>query len=170
MPHINLSAVCYTRCNSHRPFGSISSRHSHWRLYWYCTGRSRCACELCRRIRSCTSARRPLGRPRFPGLSAPLRGLPQELSQQERLSHWSRIEFCENHSSSVRLGCQRFLPLGTWRCTPSWLALQPVAYREQAIQQQGQQQRWQSYGLAFDVLRGTTPKSHVVLTAVAPNY
>src|SRR5262249_42288861 len=130
MPHINLSTVCYTRCNSHHPFGSISTRHSRCRLYWHCTGRGRCACELCRRIRSCTSATRPLGRPRSQELSAPRaprRGLPQELSQQERLLHWSRIEFCENHSSSVRLGHQRFSPLGTWRCTPSWLALQPVA-------------------------------------------
>src|SRR6516164_6145636 len=50
--------------NSHRPFGSISSRHSYWRLYWCCTGRGRCACELCRRIRSCTSATRRSGRPR----------------------------------------------------------------------------------------------------------
>src|SRR5262249_54362763 len=119
---INLSTAYYTRCNNLRPSGSTLDHRWHWSPCSHCIGQGKCACALCREIRSCTSATSPSGRLRSQeplAQRALRREAPQELSGEGGLQRRHRTEFCGNHSISVRRGCRRLLPLGTSRCTLS---------------------------------------------------
>src|SRR5262249_25315285 len=81
---INLSTAYYTRCNNLRPSGSTLDHRWHWSPCSHCIGQGKCACALCREIRSCTSATPPLGRLRCQeplAQRALRRELPQELSR-----------------------------------------------------------------------------------------
>ena len=141
---ISLSDACCTRCSNRRPSESTLDRRWHWPPDWLCIGQDRCACGLCRRIRSSTSATQPTGKLRCPPPSAPrvlrlavaqqlweqgqvLRpAVAQQLWEQRRVQRWRRIGSCGTHSMSVRQGCPRFLPPGTWRCIPSRSGLPPM--------------------------------------------
>jgi hypothetical protein len=79
---IILSTAYYTRCNNLRPSGTALDHRWHWSPCSNCIGQGKCACALCREIRSCTSATPPLGRLRSQeplAQRALRRELPQEL-------------------------------------------------------------------------------------------